>query len=226
MGLSPSRGMRSCLKCDGGTRRRWRIAVSVGDWPWPGCWWRSGSLGRCWRRLRRSRSRGPFNPMTGSTTPGFIAIAPGADAGVDGGTIGHPAGPRRDVLRPARTVGAAGSDFDHRRRGECTKDRRQARESPLRSRSARRKPPFYGTLEIPTEQEAIWAARWADARPGHRSIGPPEPRPAREDYEIPQARADILTASLRGNPIFYADSQLVPYGSDSVRRPDGPTSTT
>jgi len=44
-----------------------------------------------------------------------------------------------------------------------------------------------------------------------------------KQYEIPQARADELTASLRGNPILYADSQLVPYGSDSVRRPDGPT---
>jgi outer membrane protein, heavy metal efflux system len=44
-----------------------------------------------------------------------------------------------------------------------------------------------------------------------------------KQLEIPQARADILTASLRGNPLFYADSQLVPYGSDSVRRPDGPT---
>ena len=30
--------------------------------------------------------------------------------------------------------------------------------------------------------------------------------------EIPQARADVLTASLRANPIFYADTQLVPYG--------------
>ena len=36
-------------------------------------------------------------------------------------------------------------------------------------------------------------------------------------------RADVLTASLRANPIFYADSQLVPYGSDSVEAPDGPT---
>ena len=44
-----------------------------------------------------------------------------------------------------------------------------------------------------------------------------------KQLEIPQARADVLTASLRANPIFYADSQLVPYGSDSVRRPDGPT---
>jgi outer membrane protein, heavy metal efflux system len=41
--------------------------------------------------------------------------------------------------------------------------------------------------------------------------------------EIPQMRADVLTASLRANPILYADSQLVPYGTNSVRKPDGPT---
>jgi cobalt-zinc-cadmium efflux system outer membrane protein len=41
--------------------------------------------------------------------------------------------------------------------------------------------------------------------------------------EIPQARADVLTASLRANPILYADSQLVPYGNFSNRRPGGPT---
>ena len=41
--------------------------------------------------------------------------------------------------------------------------------------------------------------------------------------EIPQAKADVLTASLRANPIFYADSQLIPYGSFSTRRPSGPT---
>ena len=41
--------------------------------------------------------------------------------------------------------------------------------------------------------------------------------------EIPQARADVLTASLRANPIVYADSQLVPYGTNSVQKPDGPT---
>jgi cobalt-zinc-cadmium efflux system outer membrane protein len=41
--------------------------------------------------------------------------------------------------------------------------------------------------------------------------------------EIPQARADVLTASLRANPILYADGQLVPYGQYSRRRPGGPT---
>jgi cobalt-zinc-cadmium efflux system outer membrane protein len=42
-------------------------------------------------------------------------------------------------------------------------------------------------------------------------------------YEIPSARADVLTASLRANPIFYADSQLVPYGNYSPNRPGGQT---
>src|SRR5262245_3928183 len=41
--------------------------------------------------------------------------------------------------------------------------------------------------------------------------------------EIPQARADVLTASLRSNPIVYADRPLIPYGSRSVRKPIGPT---
>ncbi len=42
--------------------------------------------------------------------------------------------------------------------------------------------------------------------------------------ELPQSsRPTSLTAGLRANPILYADSQLVPYGSDSIRKPDGPT---
>ena len=40
--------------------------------------------------------------------------------------------------------------------------------------------------------------------------------------EIPMAEADILTANLRANPIFYADTQLIPYGHFSFLRPGGP----
>ena len=40
-------------------------------------------------------------------------------------------------------------------------------------------------------------------------------------YEIPQAQADVLTAGLRANPVFYADGQLVPYGDYSRQRPGG-----
>jgi cobalt-zinc-cadmium efflux system outer membrane protein len=40
--------------------------------------------------------------------------------------------------------------------------------------------------------------------------------------EIPMAQADVLTANLRSNPIFYADYQLLPYGHFSFLRPGGP----
>ncbi len=43
-----------------------------------------------------------------------------------------------------------------------------------------------------------------------------------KQYEIPIARADLLNASLRANPIVYADSQLVPYGAYNRARPGGP----
>lgn len=44
-----------------------------------------------------------------------------------------------------------------------------------------------------------------------------------KSFVIPQAEADILTASLRANPLLYADRQLIPYGNDSRDRPGGPT---
>jgi cobalt-zinc-cadmium efflux system outer membrane protein len=40
--------------------------------------------------------------------------------------------------------------------------------------------------------------------------------------EVPMAEADVLTANLRTNPIFYADTQLIPYGHFSFLRPGGP----
>lgn len=42
-------------------------------------------------------------------------------------------------------------------------------------------------------------------------------------HEIPLADADILTSSLRANPIFYADTQMVPYGHYARQNPGGPT---
>ena len=85
------------------------------------------------------------------------------------------------------------------------------------------KPPFYGRLEMPS---------------GPQEDGPPQGLTidqAMDQYvhqnldlraqflEIPQAKADVLTASLRANPILYADTQLIPYGSFSTQRPSGPT---
>jgi cobalt-zinc-cadmium efflux system outer membrane protein len=83
--------------------------------------------------------------------------------------------------------------------------------------------PFYGTLELPKLEAEEGPAGGLTLDHAielliHRNLD------LRSKYmEIPQGRADVLTASLRANPIFYADSQLVPYGSDSIRRPGGPT---
>jgi cobalt-zinc-cadmium efflux system outer membrane protein len=85
------------------------------------------------------------------------------------------------------------------------------------------KPLLYGSLELPKD-----AAE--EGPPDGLTLDQAIDLLLRQNFdlrakslELPQARADVLTASLRANPIFYADSQLVPYGSDSVRRPDGPT---
>jgi cobalt-zinc-cadmium efflux system outer membrane protein len=83
-------------------------------------------------------------------------------------------------------------------------------------------PRFYGSLELPTGEVGIGPADGltldqAIERLVHENLD------LRAKFlELPQARADVLTASLRANPILYADSQLIPYGVDSVRRPDGP----
>jgi cobalt-zinc-cadmium efflux system outer membrane protein len=42
-------------------------------------------------------------------------------------------------------------------------------------------------------------------------------------HELTQADADVLTAGLRTNPLIYMDTQFIPYGSFSKRRPGGPT---
>jgi len=84
-------------------------------------------------------------------------------------------------------------------------------------------PLLYGSLELPKD-----AAE--EGPPGGLTLDQAIDLLVKENLdlrakqlEIPQARADVLTASLRANPFFYADSQLVPYGSDSIKRPDGPT---
>jgi cobalt-zinc-cadmium efflux system outer membrane protein len=84
-------------------------------------------------------------------------------------------------------------------------------------------PLFYGRLEIPRGRED-------EGPPDGVTLDQAVERYVHQNlelrakfYEIPQARADILTASLRANPILYADAQLVPYGSFSPQRPGGPT---
>jgi cobalt-zinc-cadmium efflux system outer membrane protein len=84
-------------------------------------------------------------------------------------------------------------------------------------------PPFFGTLEVGEGPED-------QGPPGGLSLDQAVDLYVHQNLglralalELPQARADVLTASLRANPILYADGQLVPYGSYNKQRPGGPT---
>ena len=86
--------------------------------------------------------------------------------------------------------------------------------------------PFFGTLEIPSQDEdgppdGITLDRAIDITL-ERSMD------LRSKYfEIPMARADILQANLRANPVFYQDGQLLQYRGSSTQftraAPGGPS---
>ena len=130
--------------------------------------------------------------------------------------------PGRDDMMLGRIghVGAAGSDVDH------DAGRSLSGAATLAGRRGAQ------PLPVPRPRST---ARWSCR--SEEDEGPPDGLTLDQAIELLvrqnldlrakylrfRRRADVLTASLRANPIFYADSQLVPYGSDSVRRPDGPT---
>jgi len=78
--------------------------------------------------------------------------------------------------------------------------------------------PIYGQLEIPaTEDEGPVDGLTIDLAIDllvHRSL---ELRT--KALELPQGRADVLTASLRANPMVFGTASSVPYGSYSASRP-------
>jgi outer membrane protein, heavy metal efflux system len=87
--------------------------------------------------------------------------------------------------------------------------------------------PFSGTLELPGESDD-WGP--ADGVTLDRAIDVTLERSLNlraKFYEIPMAKADILQANLRSNPVFYQDGQLLQYpgGSTQFTRaaPGGPS---
>jgi cobalt-zinc-cadmium efflux system outer membrane protein len=94
-----------------------------------------------------------------------------------------------------------------------------ARPAPLQPADI----PRYGELDLPLEEDEegpphgltldVAISRLLEANLNLLAL----------KFEVPMAEADVLTASLRNNPIFYADSQMVPYGHFSNQRPGGDT---
>ncbi len=158
-------------------------------------------------------------PM-GELTPGSMESRLGGRPGVEGSGLGIQPGRDEQLMGRIGTVAPrAPSEISHPGEGPAPKPRGVAAPEPLPIPTS----PLYGTLELPEGPDL------EDSGVG-LSLDEAIDRLIRENLdlrskslEIPQARADVLTASLRANPIFYADAQLVPYGRYSDERPGGAT---
>ena len=93
--------------------------------------------------------------------------------------------------------------------------------APLQSSST----PLFGTLDIPTGPEDEGPANGLTLDQAIDTMLKNSLDLKQKYYEIPQAQADILQASLRANPIFYADGQLLQYNGRKFNRaaPGGPS---
>jgi cobalt-zinc-cadmium efflux system outer membrane protein len=83
--------------------------------------------------------------------------------------------------------------------------------------------PAYGELDLPEGQAAVGSLDGLTLDQAIEMMIRENLSIIAMRYEIPMADADVLTASLRANPVFYADAQLVPYGRYTRERPGGQT---
>ena len=170
---------------------------------------------------RQSQAPGTV-PMTQAAVPGstvsrmgpipgaggmVLGNAPGADTMILGGGRPGPSFPR---VQPSPNLGQALA---------TRRDRGIVAPARLMSSAL----PVYGTLALPSTGED-------EGPPDGLTLDQALDRLVHENlelrsrfYELPQAQADILTASLRANPILYADTQLIPYGRYTRDRPGGQT---
>lgn len=155
----------------------------------------------------------------GGATPGSTESRLGALPGIDPGGQGSTPGADQPLMGRIGTAGSrAPASITRPTEGQTPPPRGVAAPEALPVPRA----PLYGSLEIPKGPES-------EGPPNGMTIDHAIDRLLQENLdlrskslEIPQARADVLTASLRANPVFYADSQLIPYGRWSKQRPGGP----
>lgn len=159
-----------------------------------------------------------LRPM-GELTPGSMESRMGRRPGVESSGLGIQPGRDEQLMGRIGTIAPrVPSEISQPDSGPAPAPRGVAAPEPLPIPTS----PLYGALELPEgpEMEVPGVGITLDQaidRLVHENLDL-----RAKSLEIPQARADVLTASLRANPIFYADAQLVPYGRYSDERPGGP----
>jgi cobalt-zinc-cadmium efflux system outer membrane protein len=172
---------------------------------------------------RRAAAQGPTvdapTPLAPGSSSSLLGNAPGGGAeafemipGSTQGTLGGRPGAAATRVSPSLSTPPVPSAIGRESRGMGPTPVLPAADLPI-----------YGSLELPTGEEA-------EGPPDGLSLDQAIELLVRnnldlraKNFELPQADADILTAGLRANPIFYADAQLVPYGQYTRDRPGGQT---
>ena len=164
------------------------------------------------RRIQLTHGTEPGSTQSSlGPTPGAGANpfgnAPGMDTILQGGRVG-PSYPR---VPTSITIPGGAIATPLGARGIAATPRLRATNVPL-----------YGPLEVPDVAET-------EGPPDGMTLEAAIDRLLQESLalrsrftQIPKARADVLTAGLRANPILFADSQLVPYGRENRSHPGGP----
>jgi len=164
----------------------------------------------------------PFTPMgLGGAAPGSTQSRLGPAPGTDAGPFAAQPGQDQPLMGAggATSVPRVPASISTPEANPTAGTRSMAAPTPLPVPPAQ----LYGSLSMPEEDEAA-------AVPGGMTLDQAIELMIRENLdlkskalEIPQARADVLTASLLANPIFFADAQMVPYGNYTKERPGGQT---
>ena len=156
----------------------------------------------------------------GQSTPGSLESRLGTAPGTDAGPFGVQPGRDQPLMGAGVGTGVPRAPAQISSPEESPTPRPRALGAPEALPIPRA--PLYGTLALPSAEEA-------EAPTTGMMLEEAIDRLIRENLdlrskslEIPQARADVLTASLRANPIFFADAQLIPYGNYSEQKPGGP----
>ncbi|MEJ7638636.1 MAG: TolC family protein [Singulisphaera sp.] len=169
-----------------------------------------------------AKAQGPTIGAEESPAPGSDAPLLGRSPGSGGGGLGDDPGSSGNLLggRPGASTPRVPTSVSTPGGTAGPTDAQTGISGPRPLPSGR--VPLYGSLEVSGETD--------EGPPGGLTLDQAINRLLRENLElraqfieIPLAEADILTASLRANPIFYADSQLIPYGKYTRDRPGGQT---
>ncbi len=156
----------------------------------------------------------PPQPIPGSMTP-RLGIPPGSG----GNVLGTNPGAGEQILsgRPGASTPRVPTNITAPPPAAAP---RSLLTAPLQ-RSQMNIPNFYGPLAMPRTGEEVGPENGLTLDLAIEALLRENLDLKSKWYEIPQARADVLTASLRVNPLFFWDTQLNPYGNYSQQRPGG-----